>query len=161
VESVPGKGSTFIAGLPLSGETTVVTAVLPNRDFLGGTETLLVVDDEISLRRLLFATLTAKGYKVITASNGLEAIDFLSRTDQPLDAVLLDLNIPGANGLEVARVVKIVRPSIKVLVLSGNLHGEVLVEMQRLGLTEFVKKPYALDDLGRRLRVLLDAPHSS
>jgi len=157
VESTPGVGSTFIAGLPFSAEAVVVPAIMAGGDFPGGTETLLVVDDEISLRRLLEATLTSKGYRVITAANGIEAIDFLSRTEQPLDGILLDLNMPGANGLEVARVVKVARPGMKVLVLSGNLHAEARSELQSLGLTDFVQKPYALDDVGRRLRALLDA----
>jgi PAS domain S-box-containing protein len=157
VQSTPGAGSTFIAGLPFSDEAVLVPAIAAGGDFPGGTETLLVVDDEISLRRLLEATLTTKGYKVVTAANGIEAIDYLSRTEQPLDAVLLDLNMPGANGIEVAKVVKIARPDMKVLILSGNLHGEARTELQALGLTEFVQKPYALDDVGRRLRGLLDS----
>lgn len=156
VESVPGAGSTFIAGLPLSVESQVVPELAPGGEFPGGTETLLVVDDELSLRRLLEATFTIKGYKVVTAATGLEAIDLLSRTDRPLDAVLLDLNMPGANGLEVAKVARLTRPGVKVLVLTGNLNSDARAELLSIGLDDFVQKPYALDDVGRRLRTLLD-----
>ena len=124
--------------------------------FPEGHEKILVVDDEISLRRLLETAFVAKGYTVATAANGLEAIDYVSRTEQPLDAVLLDLNMPGASGLEVAKVIKIARPDLKVLMLSGNLPSDIRAELQNLGIKDFVQKPYALDDVGRRLRALLD-----
>ncbi len=156
VESTPGAGSVFIAALPLAEESVIMPALAAGGDFPAGTETVLVVDDEVSLRRLLEATLTAKGYKVITAGNGLEAIDCLSRNDQPLDAVLLDLNMPGANGIDVFKVIRLGRPDVKVLVLSGNLNADNRAELHKIGRSEFVQKPYALDDVGRRLRRMLD-----
>ena len=64
--------------------------------------------------------------------------------------------MPGANGLEVAKVIKIARPNLKVLMLSGNLPSDIRAELQNLGIEDFVQKPYALDDVGRRLRALLD-----
>ncbi len=156
VESTQGAGSAFIAGLPLGEEAVIVPALAVGGDFPAGTETVLVVDDEVSLRRLLEATLTAKGYKVITAANGLEAIDYLSRPDRALDAVLLDLNMPGANGIDVFKVIRIGRPDVRVLILSGNLNADTRAELQTLGQGDFIQKPYALDDVGRRLRTLLD-----
>ena len=155
VESTPGTGSAFVAALPLAEENVIMPALAAGGDFPAGTETVLVVDDEVSLRRLLEATLTAKGYKVITAANGLEAIDYLSRNDQPLDAVLLDLNMPGANGIDVFKVIRIGRPEVKVLILSGNLNADNRAELHKIGQSEFVQKPYALEDVGRRLRRML------
>ena len=156
VTSTPGVGSAFTVGLPLSAETMVVPPTALGGVFPEGHETILVVDDEISLRRLLETAFASKGYTVATAANGLEAIDYISRTEQPLDAVLLDLNMPGASGLEVAKVIKIARPHLKVLMLSGNLPSGTRAELQNLGIEDFVQKPYALDDVGRRLRALLD-----
>ena len=158
VQSTPGAGSTFIAGLPLSAEVVYAPAVVAAGDFPGGTETVLVVDDEISLRRLMETTLTSKGYKVMTSANGLEALEHLGRTDQALDAVLLDLNMPGVSGIEVFKVIRLARPGIKVLILSGNLSAEERAELERLGHNDFVPKPFALDVVGRRLRALLDGP---
>jgi PAS domain S-box-containing protein len=157
VESIPGAGSTFIAGLPLSEETVCLPALAASGEFPSGKETLLVVDDEVSLRRLLEVAFASKGYKVITAANGLEAIDCLSRAEQPIDAVLLDLNMPGANGIDVYKVIRMGRPEMQVLILSGNLHSDARRELQGLGLNNFVQKPYALDEVGRRLRTLLDS----
>ena len=156
VESAIGVGSTFIVGLPLAEEIITLPPVKAGGDFPGGTETILVVDDEMSLRRLLEATLNSKGYKVVTAANGLDAIDYLSDTTKPVDAVLLDLNMPGANGLDVFKVIRHGRPAIKVLILSGNMSRDARKELEGLGHNNFIQKPYALDDVGRNLRALLD-----
>jgi PAS domain S-box-containing protein len=156
VDSVPGTGSTFMAGLPLADEVIAMPIIAAGGDFPAGTETVLVVDDEISLRHLLEATLTSKGYRIVTAANGLEAIDYLSPLNNPVDAVLLDLNMPGANGVEVFKVIRSSRPNIKVLILSGNLSRDARRELQSAGQNNFIQKPYALDDVGRQLRALLD-----
>ena len=156
VQSTLGAGSAFLVGLPLADEIVYAPAISTGGDFPGGTETLLVVDDELSLRRLLEATFTTKGYRVLTSANGLEAIDYLGQADQPLDAVLLDSNMPGASGIEVFKVIRMARPGLKVLMLSGNLHNDEKAELERLGKIDFVQKPFALDVVGRRLRALLD-----
>ncbi len=156
VESTPGVGSTFMAGLPLAEEIISMPALITGGEFPGGTETVLVVDDEISLRHLLEATLVSKGYRVVTAANGLDAIEYLGQPSNPVDAVLLDLNMPGANGVDVFKVIRMGRPDIKVLILSGNLTREARLELQGLGQNNFIQKPYALDDVGRNLRALLD-----
>jgi len=161
VESTPGTGSTFMAGLPLAEEIISMPALIAGGDFPGGTETVLVVDDEISLRHLLEATLISKGYRVVTAANGLDAIEYLGKPSNPVDAVLLDLNMPGANGLDVFKVIRMGRPDIKVLILSGNLTREARLELQGLGQNNFIQKPYALDDVGRNLRALLDKKPTS
>jgi DNA-binding NarL/FixJ family response regulator len=64
--------------------------------------------------------------------------------------------MPGANGIDVYKVIRMGRPEIQVLILSGNLHNDARRELQGLGLNNFVQKPYALDEVGRRLRSLLD-----
>lgn len=161
VESTPGVGSTFMAGLPLAEEIISMPALITGGDFPGGTETVLVVDDEISLRHLLEATLISKGYRVVTAANGLDAIEYLGQPANPVDAVLLDLNMPGANGVDVFKVIRLGRPDIKVLILSGNLTREARLELQGLGQNNFIQKPYALDDVGRHLRALLDKKPTS
>jgi len=65
--------------------------------------------------------------------------------------------MPGANGLEVLKVINQRRPSVKVLVLTGHLSAEARAEFERLGQKDFISKPYTLDQLGRCLRRLLDA----
>jgi two-component system cell cycle sensor histidine kinase/response regulator CckA len=157
VESTIGSGSTFNVFLPLSANSVAASLPAASLEFPGGTETLLVVDDEEPLRELLSRTLTRKGYEVVTVGNGPGAIDLISDTARRFDGVILDLNLPGANGLQVLKVIRVCRPATKVLVVSGHITAEIRAEFRALGQDEMMQKPYALDDLGRRLRTLLDA----
>ncbi len=156
VESVLGSGSTFNVFLPLAEDAVAAALPPPSLEFPGGTETLLIVDDEEPLRDLLSRALSRKGYQVVTASNGPGAIDLISDTTRAFDAVLLDLNMPGANGIQVLKVIRLCRPQAKVLVVSGHITSEVRAEFRALGQDDWMQKPYALDDVGRRLRTLLD-----
>ena len=157
VDSVMGSGSTFHVYLPLAADQTVAAPAAGSADFPSGSESLLVVDDETSLRTLLSAAFTRKGYRVATAATGLEAIEVISDTTRPLDAVLLDLNMPGTNGVQVLKVIRACRPNVPVLVVSGHITPDVRAEFQQLNQRDFVQKPYRLDEVGRRLRGLLDA----
>jgi CheY-like chemotaxis protein len=156
VDSTLGVGSTFHVYLPLAGDVTIAAPMGVNSEFPCGTESLLVVDDETSLRTLLAASFTRKGYKVTTAATGLEAIEIISDANRTLDAVLLDLNMPGTNGVQVLKVIRACRPNLPVLVLSGHITPEVRVEFQNLNQRELIQKPYRLDEVGRRLRTMFE-----
>jgi PAS domain S-box-containing protein len=156
VDSQPGVGSTFRVYLPVKDAIALEAAPAANTFFPGGTERVLVVDDELALRKLLETALTRKGYTVTLAGNGLEAMELINDSARSFDAVLLDLNLPGATGFEVFKVIKSNRPCLPILVLSGHLSPGTRSEFAQAGHTDFVQKPYALDDLGRRLRSLLD-----
>ncbi len=156
VDSTLGVGSTFHVYLPLAADVSIATPTASSSEFPPGTESLLVVDDETSLRTLLAAAFTRKGYQVTTAATGLEAIDIINDPKRVLDAVLLDLNMPGTNGLQVLKVIREARPKLPVLIISGHITPEVRVEFQNLHQHELIQKPYRLDDVGRRLRVIFD-----
>ena len=117
-----------------------------------------MVDDETSLRTLLAATFTRKGYQVTTAATGLEAIEIIGDSARTLDAVLLDLNMPGTNGVQVLKVIRACRPNLPVLILSGHITPEVRVEFQNMNQRDLIQKPYRLDEVGRRLRAMFDKP---
>ncbi|MGH7997240.1 MAG: ATP-binding protein [Opitutaceae bacterium] len=157
VESAPGRGSTFQIFLPAAETAAVDSTPVTSSEFPDGTEALLVVDDEDPLRKLLETALTRKGYRITAACDGLEAIDLIKNPGVELDAVLLDLNMPGASGLAVLKVIKEHRPRLRVMILSGHLSNETRAEFEQLGQRDFMSKPYTLDELGRRLRRLLDA----
>jgi two-component system, cell cycle sensor histidine kinase and response regulator CckA len=144
--------------LPLATDA-VAPAALSGRseEFPGGHESLLIVDDELSLRTLLSSALATKGYRTVTAANGLEAIDCLADLARPIDAVLLDLNMAGATGMEVLKVLRACRPDTRVLVISGHITPEVHSQLEEIGQTAIIQKPYTLDEVGRQLRRLLDA----
>ncbi len=161
VESTPGNGSTLSIYLPLAESTTVMPALIAaNASFPGGAETLLIVDDEESLRTLLSTAFTRKGYTTLTAASGLEAIEVVSDVTRHFDIVLLDLNMPGANGVEVLKILRLCRPQTRVLIVSGHITPAVRAEFERLGQRDFIQKPYRLDELGRTLRTILEAPRS-
>jgi CheY-like chemotaxis protein len=161
VESAPGAGSTFKVYVPLANHQVIAPVAAKSSDFPGGTERLLVVEDEAPLRLLLEAALSRKGYRVTSASDGLDAIDKLADPTRVFDAVLLDLNMPGANGVEVMRVIKTVQPGLRVLVVTGHLTPQARAEFEQLGQTHFIRKPYSLDDLGRHLRNVLEAARAA
>ncbi len=158
VDSTPGCGSTFRVFLPLAETPAVITASVAPREFPSGTESILIVDDEESLRTLLSSALTRKGYRTSTAATGLEAIEAIGDPSQHFDVVLLDLNMPGASGLDVLKVLRICRPTLKVIVVTGHLTAETRISFEKLGQQTFVQKPYKLDELGRNLRQLIDSP---
>jgi len=158
VDSVEGAGSTFHIYLPIDLEKAGAV-VETSHGLLGeipvGRETVLVVEDEGSLRELLRTVLEPRGYKVLVAADGAQAIDILMREPATIDAVLLDLNLPLVNGLEVYKTVRRVRPDAKTIVISGNITPDVRRELNALGQNEFLPKPYQLEELGRRLRTIL------
>lgn len=158
VDSTLGVGSTFTVLLPLANEATAAPAAFKAGEFPGGSESLLIVDDEISLRTLLASALTSKGYKAVTAASGLEAISLVGDRSREIDLALLDLNMPGATGVEVLKFIRACRPKLKVLVISGHMTKAVQAELTDLGQRDFVQKPYRLDEIGRHIRRLLETP---
>ncbi|WP_461210017.1 response regulator [Desulfocurvus sp. DL9XJH121] len=111
---------------------------------------ILLVDDE---ERFLSATakfLGMSGFDVQTADNGADALSKCSR--DAFEVVVLDIKMPGVNGLEVLRELRRDHPEIRVLVLSGDADRETIYECMRLGAGEFISKPIDLDELMQKLR---------
>ncbi|MFT3783307.1 MAG: PAS domain S-box protein [Nibricoccus sp.] len=161
VESVEGQGSAFLVYLPLEAPKVSAQApesqTAPAEEFPRGSETILVVEDEASLRELLRTILEPRGYKVLVASDGARAIDILLTEPGTIDAVLLDLNLPQLNGVDVFKTLRRLRPDAKVIIISGNITPDTRRELNSLGQPEFLPKPYQIEELGRRLRTVLGA----
>jgi len=158
VESVEGKGSAFQIYLPLelpkaSALDGEIAGPVPAA-FPCGTETILIVEDEASLRELLCTILEPRGYKVLTASEGTRAVDILMSEPATIDLVLLDLNLPQLNGVDVYKTLRRLRPEAKVIIISGNITPETRRELNAHGQPEFLPKPYQIEELGRRLRTV-------
>ena len=122
----------------------------------GGKETVLLVEDESQVRKLIFEVLRARGYQVLAAKDGLEAIPLQEQYAERIDLLITDVVMPGMSGRELAEHVVATRPELKVLFISGYTDDAVL----RLGKsgpgTSFLQKPFALDALLQRVRALLD-----
>jgi two-component system cell cycle sensor histidine kinase/response regulator CckA len=119
-----------------------------------GRETVLVVEDEEAVRRLIRTALEHNGYGVLLAADGVEALKLISSHTGPLDLLITDLAMPGMNGTEVARKVKDRLPGIEVLYISG--YAEELRQSGEIDESRFLQKPFTPQALARKVREMLD-----
>jgi PAS domain S-box-containing protein len=119
-----------------------------------GLETILVVEDEEAVRKLVRAALERNGYRVLLAADGVEALKIISSHDGPLDLVIADLIMPGMNGTELALKVKERLPKAEVLFISG--YAEDLQQFGEIDERSFLQKPFAPRLLARKVREMLD-----
>lgn len=117
---------------------------------------ILVIDDDARDRGLLVAVLEERGYEVILADNGGAGLMLCHRRTP--DAVLLDLNMPGIDGRSLLRQLRILHPSLPVVVFSGHSTEEVEQEMLNQGATACIQKAFSPDQLGLALQEVLPSP---
>ncbi len=157
VYSEPGKGTTFKIYFPRTAEA--VGAAGSGRDVadLGGSETILLVEDDAQVRTAVLAILRHLGYRVIEAAGPGEALLACERHEGTIDLLLSDVVMPQMSGADLAKRLCPGRPTMKVLFMSGYTDEAVL----RHGILEaglsFLQKPVTPDALGRKLRELLGA----
>jgi DNA-binding NtrC family response regulator len=114
---------------------------------------LLVVDDETDLRDLLAQYLGSRGYEVVSASDGDEAVKILGR--ESFDAALVDILMPRRSGMEVLRHISRHHPAMKSIVLTGYTDLKTAVEAKQLGAADYITKPYKLEMVLSALEQLL------
>ena len=156
-ESEPGRGTTFRIYLP---EVTTPADAAPPPESVGarprGTETILVVDDEDSVRQLACQILRKSGYTVIEASGGTSALRECRDSGDEVDLLLTDVVMPGMNGRELANAASALCPTLKVLYMSGFAdHAIVHDGILDPGIA-FLPKPLTVDTLTRSVRAVLD-----
>jgi two-component system, cell cycle sensor histidine kinase and response regulator CckA len=159
VNSRPGEGSTFSVFLPATGQT----ARAPDKpapaaaEVRGGTETILVVEDEPVLRDMAQVILQECGYRVLEASTGVEALQVWSQQDGPVDLLLTDMVMPdGISGMELAQRLLSHKPSLKIIFTSGYNVDELDTDFIRKGGATFLQKPYTRFTLAKAVRQCLD-----
>jgi len=118
--------------------------------------TILVVEDEQLMLRLLEKFLSRQGYQVLVASDGEQAIEAYCRHKTEIDVVLLDVGLPKVKGMDVLLKMKDENPGVRVVIASGYLEPEVKTEMYRAGVNDFVDKPYMLPEVLETLRSLTE-----
>ena len=157
VYSELGRGSTFKIYLAVAGAATKAPQPAPHANALRGSETVLVVEDQADVRRLIEKTLSRYGYSVLTATNGPEAAARAQTYEGAIHVMLTDVILPGASGREIARQLAAARPHLRVLYMSGYT-DDVIVQHGVLepGLA-FLQKPFTADTLARRIREVLAA----
>jgi two-component system, cell cycle sensor histidine kinase and response regulator CckA len=156
VESAIGRGSTFRIYLPrvqAPGEEARSTA--PRRLEETGRATVLVVEDEAALRRLLCLSLERRGYKVLTAVDGADAIEIFGQHPGEIDLVVTDLVMPRVDGFELKRRIAVLSPAMRFLFMSG--YSDEVVEQRERALQgcAFLEKPFLPDDLANKVREVL------
>jgi two-component system cell cycle sensor histidine kinase/response regulator CckA len=163
VDSELGKGSTFFVALPPAAapEKTEDPKAPPIPTRHGGT--ILVVEDEDSVRSLIRRSLARKGYTVLEARDGEEALAIAHEHGSRIDLVLTDVVMPGMRGRELAERLKAFCPKLRVIFMSGYDEAEVLNQetppAQRRQ-TDFIEKPFTPESLVRRLQEILHRPTS-
>jgi len=160
VYSELGRGTTFrLYFLNPQGEVIHADNTPTLRaDIPGGTETILVVEDEDMLLELLKSTLEAKGYRVLTARNGVEAVDVYREQYRGIAAVITDLGLPKLGGLESSMEMMSINPKLKVVFASGYLDPNIKTELRKAPASDFIQKPYDTDEVLLRVRSLIDSP---
>jgi len=158
VDSVPQRGTAFSLYLPLVRESPTQTASIrpPAIKMANGSETLLLVEDELSVRKLLSQMLGRAGYTVLQAGNGLEALACMHRGGSEVQAVITDVVMPSMGGQELAARLLQDRPSLPILFISGYSSDFKPLD-QIPGRCAFLSKPFTARVLGAKLRELLDA----
>ncbi|MGB6066194.1 MAG: PAS domain S-box protein [Desulfomonilaceae bacterium] len=153
-DSQPGAGATFKVYLPTIPNEAISETPAEKSTFFGGTGTILLVDDEESIRDLGKRILQQSGYTVLTASNGSEALDLYNEEKERISLTILDLIMPKMGGKECFRELLKVNPQVKVLMASGYTSGGTLKDATELGASGFVRKPY---DIGQMLKTIREA----
>ncbi|MBK9796242.1 MAG: response regulator [Holophagaceae bacterium] len=150
VDSVRGKGSVFRLFLPV-GQLSPLKAEAPVLS-TGGQGLVLLVEDEPILQDLGRSILDSLGYEVLTAGDGLEAVEVFRRHHSRLCAVLLDLKMPRMAGREAYAEILMVDPKVPVIVCTGFGENEEVQELLTLGAAGMLAKPYRIGELAAMLR---------
>ena len=157
VSSVPGEGSTIRVLLPASEQQAAVVASDHAGDGdLTGSGTILVVDDEESVRILCTRILERAGFQVLTAADGREGVEQYREHGETISAVLLDMTMPNLNGEETFEELQRLRQDVRVILSSGFTEQETADRFARKGLAGFIQKPYRSADLILAIRRVLD-----
>ncbi len=155
IGSVVGQGTVVTIVLPAAdGEADA--AVIPEKPAADGHETLMVVDDDEPVRRVTAATLRRRGYHVLEAPGGVEALRLGRSLGRPVDLLVTDVVMPGMTGVTLARAYLAEALTTRVLYLSGYPEGTVTQHGIVPDGVELLTKPFDIQELSRRVRRLLD-----
>jgi len=151
-----GAGTTFYVYLPrVEDATEELSPAKAQVNETDGCETVLLVEDEESVRELVRLTLASRGYKVLEAENGESGLHIAESHKDKIDILITDVVMPGMGGRELARTLLSLRPGISVLYLSGYTEDAVITRGAPGPATAFLQKPFTLQNLARKVREVL------
>jgi two-component system cell cycle sensor histidine kinase/response regulator CckA len=163
VDSAIGKGSTFSIYLPRHLATAKDTAAaamdldpgVSNARDLTGVGTLLLVEDEDAVRLFGARALRNKGYKVLEAKNGENALEVMSKANGPVDLVITDVVMPVLDGPELVKRVRESNPAMKVIFISGYAEDSFREKVSQDSDIHFLPKPFSLQQLAGKVKEVL------
>jgi PAS domain S-box-containing protein len=158
VESEISKGTAFRLFFPIQppGVERFEKEAKIVEEPIGGTETILVVEDEELLLDLLKTVLEAKGYQVLFAKDGLQALDVYQQREKEIALILMDIGLPKLSGWEVLRRMKEMNSKVRVILASGYIDPHMKSELLKAGAKYFIQKPYVLKEVLQRVREVID-----
>ena len=158
VYSEEGRGSVFHVYLPRT-DAAMLTAepheASPSPQ--GRQEMILVVDDEKSIADMTDEMLSYIGYRVVSTTSSDKALDIFRSQPRRFDLIITDHNMPRRTGIELATAIFSIRPDIPVMLSTGYSDVRIEEQAKNAGITGLIRKPYALDDLTRKVRGMIDA----
>jgi CheY-like chemotaxis protein len=155
VDSAPGRGSTFKVLLPAALTAFDAEEPAASPEHLRGSGTVLLVDDEEIVQRTAKAALERQGYRVLTASDGFQAVQVLRANPDSIDLVLLDMTMPVLSGEEAFVHLAGIRPDLPVIVSSGYNELEAVRRFSGSGVAAFIQKPYTAVQVAAKVRAVL------
>jgi PAS domain S-box-containing protein len=157
VYSEPGQGSIFKIYLPkIEGDVKEEKKEQTTVENLSGSETVLIVEDDDSLRKLMRTVLTDRGYKVLDAENGEDAFSISKEFDGPIHLLITDMVMPKVSGKEVAERLQPLNPHMKVIYMSGYTDGTIVHRGVLAPGLNFLEKPFSPGGLSYKMREVLD-----
>jgi two-component system, cell cycle sensor histidine kinase and response regulator CckA len=158
--SEPGRGTTFRVYLPAATGTAESLQPKPDEQIPKGTETILLAEDNEGLQEAAKEMLERLGYRIILASNGMEAVQIFTKNPGQFDLIILDVVMPEASGPAAFSQMAAVRPDLRVLFSTGyTAEAASLNSLTEQG-ASILQKPYSLKNLGQMVRSILDRPRS-
>jgi PAS domain S-box-containing protein len=155
-ESSPGRGTTFTIYLPRAvGDAASLVKKKP-AEARGGSETILLVEDEEVVRKLAQRILADQGYTLLTASSGTEALELCERHLKPINMMLTDIVMPQISGRALAQRLQATYPNMKVLYMSGYAEESLKAIGEAIDDKNFIQKPFTPTALARKVRDMLD-----
>jgi two-component system, cell cycle sensor histidine kinase and response regulator CckA len=157
VESEVGNGTTFRLYLPVQKESVAaIETGKAEEQVHGGTETLLVVEDEDLLLDMVTILLEAYGYSVLTAKDGIEAVNVYDQHAQEIALVISDMGLPKLSGDGEFKKLKEINPAVKMILASGYFEPETKATLESAGAIGFLQKPYIIEEVLTKIRKALD-----
>ena len=156
VYSEPGQGTTFKIYLPQVDEPLTELNGVVVKEVPRGNETVLVVEDEETVRKLATRILKKPGYRVLEASEGGEALLLCEEFKEPIHLILTDVVMPGMSGRDLAESLKKFQPKLRVLYMSGYTDNAIVHHGVLEKGMNYIQKPFTVEGLARKVREVLD-----